>query len=451
MVGKSMMHFKSNFVATSTGSIKLPNGRTIKFTNIGSVPLTDSIVLHNVLFVPDFNFNLSSVSKFVHDHHCCVLFYPRSCVFQDLLDGTILGIGRERNGLYRLDTSSFTIKQCHMHQLPKLYVYNSCKTLFSAMNHVQDNTRVDDLWHQRLGHISLLRMKMLPFLHRVSDLSSCHICPQSKQTRLSFPTKRSSSSTLAFQLVHMDVWGPFNTPTYNGEKYFLTIVDDYTKVTWVYLMHSKLDVASIIKNYVHLVRNQFSTLIKMIRTDNDTEFFQQECKVFFASLGIIHQSSCPYTPQQNCLVERKHRHIVDVARCLKFQAFLPRDIGVLVFLLQSILSTATPLLSNKTPFEMLFLTPPSYSHLKVFGCLCYATTLPRGDKFAARADICVFLGYSNTQKGYRLQNLLTKRFFVARDVVFQETSFPFARFTSHKDSHVFPLVDSFVPSDILSS
>lgn len=96
-------------------------------------------------------------------------------------------------------------------------------------------------------HISLTRMKMLSFLSNDFELSHCAICPLSKQTRTSFPKKRSSNSSSAFELIHMDVWGPFHTPTYNEERYFLTIVDDFTRATWVYLMHSKLDVLPMIK------------------------------------------------------------------------------------------------------------------------------------------------------------------------------------------------------------
>lgn len=128
----------------------------------------------------------------------------------------------------------------------------------------------------------------------------------------------------------------------------------------------------------------------------------------FTFLGIVHQSSCPFTPQQNGLVERKHRHILDVARSLKFQPSFPSKYwgDCVLAAIYIINRTPTPLISNKTPYETLHCQPLSYSHLKALGCLCYASTLPRGDKLAPRA--CVLLGYAPTQKGYRVQDLNTK-------------------------------------------
>lgn len=92
---------------------------------------------------------------------------------------------------------------------------------------------------------------------------------------------------------------------------------------WLYLLKLKGDVFSVLKSFMALVKTQFNRHVKRIRTDNGTEFFNNECCSLLKSLGIVHESSCSYTPQQNGVVERKHRHILEVARAIKFQGNIP--------------------------------------------------------------------------------------------------------------------------------
>ncbi|XP_028806347.1 uncharacterized protein LOC114761183 [Neltuma alba] len=229
------------------------------------------------------------------------------------------------------------------------------------------------------------------------------------------------------QTREIDVWGPYKRPSYKFYRYFLTIVDDYTRCTWTFLLVNKSDTVYHLKNFLAYVHTQFTSTVKKIRSDNGLEFVNAELQHYLQSKGIIHETSCPYTPQQNGVVERKHRHLLDVARSLLFQSGIPLKFWGEAIKTATFLINRTPssTLGHKTPFELLYGYPPDLSFLRVFGCLAFATNLNIQDKFQNRSEPCVFLGYPGTQKGYLLYNLQSHNFCVSGHVIFDETRFPF--------------------------
>ena len=257
-------------------------------------------------------------------------------------------------------------------------------------------------------------------------MSSSHsyVCPLAKQKRLAF-TSNNNLSTHPFDLVHLDMWGPFKVESVEGFKYFLTLVDDCTWVTWIYMLKNKSDVSIVFPSFLNLVSTQFNTKVQAIRSDNAPKLAFPD---IMAQTGMFHYFSCPYTPQQNSVVERKHQHLLNVARSLLFQSNVPLPYWSDCVLTAAFLINRLPsqLLGNVSPLERLQSKCPDYSQLKSFGCLCYASTLVKDrNKFSPRASPCVLLGYPMGFKGYKLLDLESHSIFISCNVIFHENDFLF--------------------------
>ena len=269
--------------------------------------------------------------------------------------------------------------------------------------------------------------------------------------------KNTITTSTPFQLIHLDLWGPYKIANICGAHYFLTIVDDFTRTTWTQLLQNKTQVGLAIKHFFSMINNQFKAKIVMVRSDNDTEFLNSSCLDFFSENSIIHQKSIPGTPQQNGVAERKHRHLLDSARAIRLHAGLPKHFWGECILAATHIINKLPManLNWTTPFERLHGKPPTYDDLRVIGCLSFAANLKPTDKFDTRAKRCILVGYSLGHKGYKLYDLNTKKTFHSRDVLFHETVFPFKGDPTHigNTNQTPDLLSpySFFPSHITSS
>ncbi|XP_065620096.1 uncharacterized protein LOC136063519 [Quercus suber] len=250
------VHLLTNFTAIDC-VVALPNGETALVTYIGSICLSENLVLTNVLCVPSFSFNLLSVSQLTKKMHCCLIFLSTFCFIQDLNCWRTIGVGEVHDGLYLLqhspsDTCAIPIQSQATPSFQS--VFNSVfQSIFSTnKSHVVNNVKIPaSIWHSRLGHpsdakISVLK-NVLPDLHFNKSVSNqiCEICPLAKHKRIPFPFPNHVSE-FPFDLIHCDIWGPYVVPTVAGHRYFLTIVDDCTRSTWVYLMKSKSETRSLL-------------------------------------------------------------------------------------------------------------------------------------------------------------------------------------------------------------
>ncbi|KAL2250242.1 UNVERIFIED_CONTAM: Retrovirus-related Pol polyprotein from transposon RE1 [Sesamum indicum] len=412
-----LSNFESYSVPIRTHYIYLRDGSKKAAAYVGSVKLTDDVRLESVLYIPNFSINLISVSQLCNGGNYSCMFNQFGCVLQNQVTKRVLVKGTLHKRLYtvKAPVSASSISSCK-------FSPTSC-TVFSECN--------ENIWHARLGHASMAAIKHIQECNLSSNSleMKCEICPKAKQSRIPFKCSDSHTTT-PFELVHLDVWGPYKTSTLTGCNYVLTILDDYSISLWTYLLKQKDQVVSTLHTFITMVETQFAAKVKVIHSDNGSEFLNIHCATMCQRLGIIHQTSCVYTPQQNGRIERKHRQLLNIARALMFQAALPlRFWGESILTATYIMNrTPTHTLYWRTPFELLFGTVPTYGHLKVFGCLCFATnTNPHKSKFQKRAHRCTFLGYSPTQKGYKVYDLEDHTFFVSRDVVFHELVFPFAQ------------------------
>jgi len=122
------------------------------------------------------------------------------------------------------------------------------------------------------------------------------------------------------KLIHCDLWGPYRVVSHYGAQYFFTIVDDYSRVVWIYLLEEKNEVLTCLCQFFAMVERQFNKQVKILCSNSDTEFVCMNN--YFQNHGIMHETYYTRTLQQNGRVERKHIHILNVARALCFQANL---------------------------------------------------------------------------------------------------------------------------------
>ncbi|KAJ0810676.1 putative RNA-directed DNA polymerase [Helianthus annuus] len=288
-----------------------------------------------------------------------------------------------------------------------------------------------DLWHKRLGHAGDEKLSQINFLSNFSFKNSdniCDSCMKSKFTKLPFPTSTTKTNA-CFDLIHCDIWGRYRTPSFTKANYFLTIVDDFSRSIWVYLLKHKFEASTCLMHFHKMVKTQFEKNIKRIRCDNGGEFISNKMVNFYDEEGIMLETTCPHTPQQNGIVERKHRHLLDTARALMFEAKLPKRFWGECVLTATYIINRLPskVIKDKTPYELLHGEKPSYDHMRVLGCLAYYRSIEtNGDKFEIRGRPGVFMGYPIGTKGYKIYDPNNGKIITSRDVKFAERVFPFA-------------------------
>ncbi|KAJ9536530.1 hypothetical protein OSB04_un000282 [Centaurea solstitialis] len=383
----------SNYKEEYGGSVKFGNNELAPVVGQGDIVCKD-ITIKNVAHVVGLNHNLFSIGKFC-DKDLEVYFKKRRCVVRTE-EGKELLVGSRRTNLY-------TIRLQH-----KLQSMSPCFLTRSSL-------RQAVLWHKRLSHLNFRYIDKIVKHQLVSGIpmikfeqeEMCPGCEKGKMKRVSHPPKPEQGSKSPLSLLHMDLCGPMKFQSLAGRKYILVIVDDFSRYTWTKFLKSKDETSSLIINFIKAVQVQLNLPVQTVRTDNGTEFKNIILKTFYNTFGITQTFSAARTPEQNGVVERRNRTLVEAARSMLAESQLPQ------YLWAEAVNTACYTQNRsiihrrfgKTPYHILFGRVPSVGHFKVFGCKCFVLNESENrGKFGPKSDELIFVGYSESSIAYRVLN-----------------------------------------------
>jgi hypothetical protein len=394
------------YTANDTGMCIKHVGQSIICT------LHRNIFLNNVLHVPQASKNLASIHRIAFNNNVFFELHPNFFFIKDRESRRTLLQGKVKGGLYPLPCSTSQSS--------------------SSKQALSSNKYSITRWHACLGHPSssivmfVLNKNNLPSSRESLDESVCDACQQAKSHQLPYP-KSICISKSPLELIFSNVWGP-TCDSIGRNKYYVSFIDDFSKFTWIYLLKNKSEVFQKFKEFKALVERLFDKKILAVQTDWGGEF--QKLHPFFTQIGIAHHVSCPYVHQQNGSAERKHRHIVEVGLSLLAHASMSLKYWDEAFLGATYLINRLPtkVLDFSSPLERLFHEKPNYSGLCIFGCACWPNLRPFNmHKLQFCSKQCVFLGYSNLHKGFKFLDVAGGRGYISRDVVFDETVYPFTK------------------------
>lgn len=342
-------HLFTEYAKTDKNHVTLANDRKCAVNGVGTITLQfgtgASLTLKNVRHVPDLTFNLMSCSALEEEG----LVGRWGNGVMKIMKGFMLVFKAEkRNNLYicsaecvsYANSASITCDQHDESVSKPAVLVDESKNEYAEFNknaavsekmsslstdvvHAVKNDKTI-LWHNRLGHMSnrglgILKQGGVFGSDCIKDIPFCEHCLCGKQHKMQFPhtsNKKESKCLRILEYIHADVWGPASIPTQGGNRYFLSLIDDFSRKCWVLLLKQKSDVFETMKNWMIMIEKQTDKTIKVLRTDNGLEFVNQQLNDFCAKNGIKRHLTVPYTPQQNGVVEIMNRTILERVRCM---------------------------------------------------------------------------------------------------------------------------------------
>lgn len=376
--------------------VKAANGEKVKIEHVGDLKCTinDSdtcVTLKDVQYIPNLCVNLLSVSQMAKNG-CVIIFDINGCrIYKEKI---LIASGDLKNDMFQ-----FKIK--------------ATETAYAIKS--------DDsvLWHRRLAHANFDIIKSTIKLQVQRNLK-CVVCAQGKHSRSAFK-EIGTRATKLLERVHSDVCGPFSVNSYGGAKYYVSFVDDHSRKVFIYTMRSKSEVFDKFMEFKNRVENEKEMKIKVLRSDNGTEYDNNTFANFFRKHGIKYERSCPYTPQQNGLAERTNRTIVEKVRCMLMDANLTKRFWAEAAHAAAYIVNVLPGATGYAPNEIWYGSKPDISNIRVFGCRAMVKKPDQlRKKLDAKSHPCIYLRNADDAKGYRLYDPISRKIITSRDVIFLE-------------------------------
>jgi hypothetical protein len=299
---KDMTRDKGKFLSLSKsklGNVTFGNDAPGKIKGKGMVSLSNGKgKSQDVLLVDGMKHNLLSVSQMC-DKECEVVFTSKDCKIKSINSGQVVAKGiRTENNVYVLKEDR---EECHLSKHDERW-----------------------LWHRRIGHLNFDHLIKLKNLEAVKDLpriskpqdSMCKPCQVGKLTKTQFKSKSFTSTEKPLQLVHMDLCGPSRQEGIGKENYFMLIIDDYSRITWVSFLKEKAEEFEKFKKFKALTENQTGKRLKAVTSDRGGEFMSSDFKEFYNKHGIKREYTIARTPKQNGVAKRKNRAVQQMARSM---------------------------------------------------------------------------------------------------------------------------------------
>ena len=353
-VCKDLFMFQEGTLKEVEGeSIMTADGNEVPVKNIGEVRVNlvgargqqIDARLGGVLYAPDMSCNLFSVTRALRKGHD-VTFSHKDMTCRITKDGIVVAIARLRNDLWIFDLfvnsevetgseveqsseeedSSEVEAPSEVDEQSKGEETNGGAWRANIASHeVGSGSRELELWHLRMGHLGEQNLKLLRTHSMVEGLGAalggsvrhgCLGCAAGKQHRLPFPKGDGRVDRERLELVHSDLMGPVTPKSLGGSEYILTIIDDRSRYTWVYLLKRKDEVFGRFREWKTEVERSTGLKLKTLRSDNGGEYWGKEMVSYLRKEGVVHESSTPRTPEQNGVAERYNRTLTEMARCM---------------------------------------------------------------------------------------------------------------------------------------